>query len=605
MSHRQFQSKSLLLFMLLLLIVGACKNDATTPAEQADPLLSYQDAWERSGNETIIRIPSEPRSLNPAFALDAQSLFSLRQVMQYLLFLDPVSGQLKPQLAASMPTVSSIEEGPFAGGTAYTFEIHPSAKWDNGDPVTAKDYAFSIKAILNPKVPAARLRPYLDPIGEVEFDAENPRKFTVLTDEQYILTEETISGAVPVMPRYIYDPEGLMEDYSIQDLTDPENQAKLENDPKLAQFAESFSADFHSREPEGVSGSGPYKLAAWTAGQEIIFVKKENYWGNQIENPSNLVVAYPDTISFKITRDMTAAATLIKNEEVDAALLLDSKDFIDLQKNEEVVKDYRFLSPPTLTTYLLYLNNQDPKLADVKVRRALAHLVDVEETIETVFYGLAEPIPGPIHPSKPYFNDKLEPIQLNIERAKTLLAEAGWEDSNEDGILDKEIDGERVPLKFRYIINNFPASEQIALLFQENARQAGVEFEINAKERSAWVQSVSVRDYDIASGGYVNAPILDDLYQIWHSDSDRPDGFNRMSFLNARADELIEEIRRTLDEEKRNVLYQEIQQLIYDEQPVIFLVAPKSRITIHNRLKGEASIVSPGLFPSLLENRLK
>jgi len=602
MSTFRFPSFAMILFVFLLLGLGGCRFDSDS-TKTNDPVLENQDAWERSGNEAIIRIPSEPRSLNPAFALDSYSLFSLRQVMQYLLFLDPQTGQLSPQLAVDFPSSAPIAEGPFAGGTAYTFEINPEATWDNGSPVTGYDYAFSIKAILNPKVPAARLRPYLDPIGEVEIDAQNPRKFTVLTDEQYILTEETISGTVPVLPAYLYDPNGLMENYTISGLSDPNNAQRFENDPQVAEFAESFSAEFHNREPEGVGGSGPYRLASWTSGQELIFTKKENYWGDKLENPSNLIVAYPDTISFKITRDMTAAATLIKNEEVDAALVLDSKDFLELQENEEVIKDYRFLSPATLTTYLLYLNNQDPKLSDAKVRRALAHLVDVNEIIETVFYGLAGPISGPIHPSKPYYNNDLAAIELNIERAKTLLAEAGWEDSDEDGVLDKEIDGERVPFKLRYIINNFPASEQIALLFQENARQAGVELEITAKERAAWVQTVGAREYDIASGGYANAPILDDLYQIWHSDSDRSDGFNRMSFVNARADELIEEIRGTLDEEKRTALYQEIQELIYNEQPVIFLVAPQSRITIHNRFKAEASIVSPGIFPTLLEQR--
>ncbi|MEM1220752.1 MAG: ABC transporter substrate-binding protein [Bacteroidota bacterium] len=602
MSNFRYPSFTIVLFVFLLVGLGGCRQDGAS-TDPTDSVLELQDSWERSGNEAIIRIPSEPRSLNPAFALDSYSLFSLRQVMQYLLFLDPETGQLSPQLALDFPTSTPIEDGPFAGGTAYTFEIHPEATWDNGTPVTGNDYAFSIKAILNPKVPAARLRPYLDPIGEVEVDSENPRKFTVLTDEKYILTEETISGTVPVLPAYLYDPNGLMEAYKISELSDPANADRFESDTKLAEFAESFSSEFHNREPEGVSGSGPYRLASWTSGQELIFAKKENYWGDKVQNANKLLKAYPDSISFKITRDMTAAATLIKNEEVDAALVLDSKDFLELQENEEVMKDYRFLSPATLTTYLLYLNNQSPKLADAKVRRALAHLVDVNEVIETVFYGLAAPVVGPIHPSKPYYHKALEAINLNIEKASTLLAEAGWEDSDEDGILDKEIDGERVPLKLRYIVNNFPASEQIALLFQENARQAGVELEITAKERAAWVQTVSVREYDIASGGYANAPILDDLYQLWHSDSDRPDGFNRMSFVNARADELIEEIRSTLDEEKRNALYVEIQQLIYDEQPVIFLVAPQSRITVHNRFKVEASIVSPGLFPTLMEQR--
>ena len=154
-----------------------------------------------------IRLAGEPDGLHPLLAKSTYSWQLIDLLFQPLLQFDPESLELLPVLAVAAPEVRPWNDGT-AKGLAYTFEIREAARWDNGRPVLASDYVFTLKCIFNPLVPNI-FRSYLDFIRAVELDPNNPRRFTVLCASDYFLTR-VASANFEVYPEYAYDPEGLL-----------------------------------------------------------------------------------------------------------------------------------------------------------------------------------------------------------------------------------------------------------------------------------------------------------------------------------------------------------------------------------------------------------
>jgi peptide/nickel transport system substrate-binding protein len=562
-----------MLCIALVLSLFSCKRE---------PAVDFK----RTDNSVIMRLEADPDRLNPVLSTTAYARAIYEQVFSYLVIQDPVTLEFIPQLAAALPERSETPEGLIA----YTYEIRKEAEWDNGTPVTANDYIFTLKAALNPRVPAQRIRPYLAFIKNITVDPSNPKRFTAYT-EKYILSEEAIGSALPVLPEYQYDPEGLLRNISITQFLDPEGIAALaESDERLTKFAEIFGSEKLSREPSGVIGSGPYRLDSWETGQRLVLTKKDKWWGSKLAKNAPALEAFPDQLVFKVITDNVAALNALKAEEIDAVSTIDPKDFLELQQTPLVNERYNLHAPLALISYFIYVNTTNPKLADKKVRQALAHTVNPDEIIENVFYGFGQRIIGPAHPSVPYYNKDLALIPYNIEKAKALLAEAGWSDSDNNGFVDKEIDGKREELKLTYLMSaGNERSKNIALLLQDNAKKAGINLELIAKETTAVFDDLKKRNYDLGGGGRSLPNTLWDPRQNWHTEGD-----NRTGFGTPETDALIDEIRVTIDPAVRTPKYRKLQSIIYDEQPEIYLLAPQDRIAVHKRFEVEITSIYPG-----------
>ncbi len=563
-----------------LLLVNACKNEPSGKK------------WTRSGSDLVVRIPAEPVSLNPLTAYDAHSTFAQRFLYQFLEDLDPKTGQYKPQLLLAPPRITTLENGK----VRYEFEIRPEAVWDDGRPITGKDYLFSIKLIFNPHIPAYVFRPYLEFLESISTEKDNPKRFYAITKRPYILAEEALVNIVPVMPEHLLDPEGLMQNYALADLMNPKLSEQFERDTLLQAFAKSFTSEENNRASRTL-GSGPYYLEEWKAGERLVFAKKENWWGDALAEENDLFRAYPTRITLKPVKDATAAASMIRGEEVDIADMLDPRDFVEMKADSQIRQTYSFEAPLTLRYYFIYINNQNPKLDDPRVRRALAHLTPTRQIINDVFYGLGEPISTPILPDKDYYAKELPPIPYDVQKAQLLLSEAGWTDSDGNGIVDKKINGQKTEMKLSLLVTPHETSQQIGLLLKENAQKAGVDIDIQTLDFKTLRKRLNTRDYELANGALSMQPALDDLSQLWLFENSRPGGMNRTFFGSKETDQLIEEINRTLDKEKRDKLYKIFQRLWYEEQPVINIMAARSRIALHRRLQAFTSFVPPGYYP--------
>jgi peptide/nickel transport system substrate-binding protein len=579
-----------------MILAPACKRDRAGELTGDEVFL----ALNRPLNEAVIQLNAEPDRLNPALSTSAYSRIVMNGVFLYLLAVDPATLEVVPQLARSRAEVSPIESGSYQGGMAYTFEIRPEAVWDNGSPVTAQDYIFTLKAVFNPLVSAAAYRAYLSFIKDVQPDPANPRRFTVLTDQTYIIGEEAVGAAVPVLPAYHYDPEGLLRDIPLTSFTaEAAVGALTEQDPRLRQFAEQFDRPVFSREPEGVVGCGPYRLEQWETGQRLVLVKKDNWWGDPLASEHPLLAGYPDKLIYRIISDPNAAIAALKDGQIDAISDLPPNRFDELKQTPFVAERYDFHSPPSLANTFIYMNTRSPKLADKRVRQALAHAIDVEEIINTVFYGYGAPYASPVHPSAKYYNQDLAPIGYDPAQARALLEAAGWKDSNNNGIADKIIDGQLVELNLNYKYTaGREISQNLALLVQESARRAGFNIELEAKEFAVIADDLKRRDFELAPWAKTISPTLWEPKQDFHSEGD-----NRTGFGNAETDALIDRIQVTLDETERNRLYTQLQAILYEEMPLAYILIPTGRIAIQKRYEVVASPVTPGFVPGQL--RLK
>lgn len=583
--------KILSLMVMLITAITAIAQKGLTTNQKPDRLKTVV-VWE----------VSNPENLNPFTSTGASATYIKQNIFSRLLAYDNKTLEIIPQTAIARPEIKEIEEGEYKGGMSLTYEIRTEAKWDNGDPVTAKDYIFSIKALKNPKVNAAPLRPYLQFIHDIKIDEKNPKKFTIYSKERYFQAESS-SGNYYIIPEYIYDPNQIMRQFSLPELNDSKKLDKLRDDPKINEFAEAFNSFKFERET--VIGSGPYTMKSWEDNDEVILVRKKDWWGDKVENVPALK-AYPPKIVHKVISDSRIAIEAVKEEQIDVMRSIHPKVFNELQEDEEVLKNYNLYTPNMLAYAYIGMNTNDPRLADKRVRRALAHLNNAEQIINELYSGFATPTAGPIYVGKPYYDNKLKPIQFSIEKAKELLAEAGWKDKDGDGILDKKIKGKTYKMEFTFRFNQGnEIRKKIGLLFKDNAKKVGIKIEVIAQEWTVFLEKVKNHDFELMCLSWIQGPGLDDMKQIWHTESISASGSNYVGFGDAKSDKIIDEIRTTLDPDRREELYKEIQKIIYDEQPYIFLFNPQERIAIHKRFDVQPSALRPGYRANLFKLKKK
>lgn len=583
----------LLSSLLLLLVFSACRTEPEVTEEETDIATDFK----HTENVVYVRLPAEPDKLNPLTTTSNYSHQVYDQLFQPLLGFDPATYELMPVLVTSRPEIGEISEGELAGKVAYTYELREDARWDDGSPVTAEDVVFTYKVMFNPTLAsAAGYRAYIAGlVHDIQTDPANPRTFTVLLNRKYILAEAFL-GNLSVYPQHVYDPQGLLTDVPLADLLDAEKAEQLaQSQPALRQFSESFDSPTFNRDPQTISGSGPYRLVEWESGQRIVLERKQDWWAADLADENPRLQSGPERLVYNIIPDQTTALNAIRDQEVDAASQLDSRDFTTLRGDQSLRPYYNFETPLANQFFFISINTKDPLLEDKRVRRALAHLLDIETVINTLYDSLATPITGPIHPSKNYYHDELPLVQYDPARARTLLEQAGWKDSDGDGTVDKNINGENRELEIDYLV--VPSSSfanNLALLMQENARQVGIGINIVPREFNAMREDWKTRNFQLYGGGFASQPLPDDLKQLWHTESDTPTGSNRTGFGNAESDALIDSIRVTLDEKKRAEMYRRFQEMVYEEQPMIFLFAPNERVVLSRRFRAEPTSLTPG-----------
>ncbi len=548
-----------------------------------------------------IRMEAAPNNLNPFLTSSGYSSHIAALIFQTLGITDPQSYALKPALVKAIPAVRPVTEGAHQGERAYDFEINGAATWENGTSVTAEDFVFTMKLIFHQGLPDT-YRKYFEYVSGVEVDPANARKFTVFMRQYYILTLEALC-TTPIYPRYNYDSLGRMTNIPLADLLDPEKGKAFAESENGKAFAEVFTSPKFASDPQYITGSGPYRIKSMNGDQGLVLVKKKGWWGNQEVSSNPLLAAYPEQLVFKFVKDETAAQNLLQTGDLDIATDISPALFKAMQQDTHFTRLYDFKTGwvPRYGRILINLRQPDSNLlADVRVRKALAYAIDYDYLLNTVQQGYAKPIAGPIHPSKAYYAKDLSPYTYNPTEAKRLLSEAGWADTDQDGILDKVINGRRVPLSLKLLTSTgTPVSEMTAESIKDKARQIQIEIVLDPQEISTIIKNIGAGNFQLANSAAVNQIGLDELTQPFHSTS----AMNRGRYQNPQLDSIIDAIRTTENEPVRNALYVKAQHIIHDDVPVVFLYAAERRYIISKKLDYVLTADGLGFYEQLFHRK--
>lgn len=544
-----------------------------------------------SGGATVrIHELSDAQMLNPVNYSDASAGYIISNLFQSLMSIDFKTLELVPVLAKSRPEITTTPEGKLL----ITYELREEAAWDDGTPITAKDVEFSLKVIKCPRVDNMNNKPYFEFIEDMKLYPDNPRKFTFICKEVYVLSE-TMSSDIPILPAKVYDPQDILANYTVRDMS--EKSEALANDPKIIAFANNFNSEKYQREKDYIKGSGPYEMVEWITGQKIVLKRKKNWWGDKVKENRNIYFeAHAPELIYQTINDQTTALVALKKGNIDVMQGIKPKDFAELPSSPKFTQNFHAYTPAQLAYVYVGLNMRSPLLSDVRTRKAMAHLFDIDRIIKVINYGYAEPAVGPIHPSKKdEFNPNLKPYEFSPAKAKQLLAEAGWSDTDNDGILDKIIDGKKVPFETSIIYNSGNDTRKaICLMFQEEARKVGIKVNVQTLEWSIFLDKTKNHEFDMYVGAWISTPIPTDHKQIFHTESYNG-GSNYVGFGNDETDSLINLIRVTLDPEKRKQLHWRFQEILHEQVPYVFLYYPQERIAIHKRFtNAEPSVMRPG-----------
>jgi len=550
----------------------------------------YGCGTKKGKNQVIIHELSDTDMLNPTNYQSADAGYYLGQMFQGLWGTNSKTLELEPVLAKALP----VEEYDSVNNLLkYTCEIKDDAVWDNGTPITAKDVIFSMKLYKAPVISNEQIRPYFELVSDIIEYPENPKKLTIVCNQKYILAKY-VCGEFYVMPQYIYDPKKLMDKFTIKDIQ--EHTETIAQDATMKEFATEYNSEKYQRDTAFVLGSGPYKFVEWTPGQRIVLEKKKNWWGDKYSD-QYAFEAFPDKLVYQVIKDQTAALTALKGKRLDVMYGIKSKDFVEqLKPSEDVNKNFDLSTPLSMAYSYFGMNMRNPKFEDVRVRKALAHLTDVEKIIKVIGYGMGERVNGPVNPyKKGAFNDTITPYDFSIEKAKKLLEEAGWKDSNGNGTIDKMINGTLTEFNITFTYNSGNDSRRdAALIFKEACRQVGINVDVVPQEWSIYIDNQKKHDFEMFYGAWIGSTTPDDPKQIWHTESING-GSNYVYFGNASTDKLIEQIRSELDENKRNDLYKQFQVILHDDVPYIFIWSPQEKMAISKRFTNtETFIARPG-----------
>lgn len=573
----------------LMLAAGlfACRQDAPADTTPATPM-AKDVAFKNTDNTVRVALRAEPTGLNPLLSVDASTRYVREMIFQTLNSRDPITMESVP-LVASLPEIRKEANG----GASYSFLIDEAATWPNGLPITASDYIFSMKVVLNPLVAAGPYRGYYDMVDNIITAPSNEKRFKVMTNRPYLLAEESLAS-LPIYPEYAYDPTGILRNIRLQDLTNPNTAQRLaDQGGALKEFADQFADPALARDADKIVGSGPYALESWEDGQRVTLVRRANYWGTKKSDP--WLADEPEKIVFEIIADNATMVNAMRDELVDVVVSMSVDQFKNVKDDPFLQERFEFSTVPGLAYFGLLFNQNDPLFRDAKTRRALAMLTDVDALIDQLLPGLAERVTGPVLPSKTYYNDQLPMLDYSPDEALALLGEAGWEDTNGDGTLDKEINGSREEFKFQFFTPASPTSIEIATLFKDWLGEAGIDMEVVQQDRRALSEALSKGDFSMSILGQGFNPTPDEFTQVWASTSVPPNGTNRGGFSNKEADRLIKQIKVTLNAKDRDPLYRRFQEIIYENQPMVFLFSPLDRVVVSKRFEFEPKSVRPNL----------
>lgn len=507
-----------LLAILWLTLALGC-GGRSEPTGDAGPVPDQPVA----GGSLRAALAGDPGTLNPLTrrTLDSGVILGIcnRSLVEYT-----AAGTYHPALASRW-TWSEDK-------LVLTFHLRDDAGWSDGTPITAHDVVVSYRLTTDPRIASPRASEFARVSDVVALDDHTVAFHFTERCTQQLFNAHSLS----LVPAHI-----------VEDL-DPAEVA-------------SWSLN---RNPVT---SGPYRLARWDTGERLVLEPNPHYYGP---------APYLQELVFEVVPEEAVRILKLEAGELD---MLDEIPPREVDRFRQ-----RGDSPIELYTlqgrrfgYLAY-NTTRPMFADARVRNAISLAIDRSAMIEGLLYGMGDRLATPIPPMLgPVHNADLEAHRRNVDEAHRLLAEAGWTDSDGDGLLDRDGEPFRFELKTRL---GDSVRENGALILQRNLRDVGIEVRPIIQELPTTLQQVREGDFDVYFGQFGTRMEVDPTAQFATGGR-----YNHARYANPRVDELIAEGLCETDRDAANRIWHELQRVLHEDQPWSYLYLIYPVVGIHERYR--------------------
>ena len=421
-----------------------------------------------------------------------------------------------------------------------TFKLRRDVKWHDGRPFTADDVLFTYQTMINPKTPAPFKEGFLL-VKDVQ--APDPYTVRVTYDKPYARAVET--WGTYVLPKHL-----------------------------LQSFAEAGTLRESPQNSRPV-GTGPYRFQEWRPGEKVVLVANPDYYEGR---------PYLSRIVYRVIPSQATIFLELKAKGVDYASSLTGIQYARQTEYPAFRKAYQKFRYPGSGYTFVGFNLKDPRFADLRVRQAFAHAINKQELIDGVRLGLAREATGPIRPGTWAYTDDVKRFPYDPEKAKALLAEAGWKDRDGDGLIEDR-DGKPFTLTIRTNQGN-DERKKIAELIQQRFKEIGIQVDIQLIEWAAFIKEfVKPRRFEVVVLG-LGSGTDPDQFVVWHSSQRGPDQMNRTGYANPEVDRLLELGRSSCVQEERVQYYHRIQQILAEDLPMIFLYTADALPVVAARVRG-------------------
>ena len=493
------------------------------------------------GDWYVDSFSSSLKTITPMVSADANAASVQSYVIESLLKRNPDTLGWDGLLAQSWQASED--------GKSIDFTLRDNLVFSDGMPVTAADVEFSFNFVMDERIAAPRLRSYYDKIASVEALDEKSVRF--IFAEPYF-ESLGLAGQMEVLAKHFY--ERYLED------------AETFNQSKGLLF-----------------GSGPYRLEDplnWTPdSSRVELLRSQRYWGDV--QPSY------DRLIWNVIDNASARLAAFRNETIDiyTAKPVEYQSLLEDEQIREKAQQFEFMSPNAGYNYIGWNQERDGTptfFADQKVRLAMTHLTDRQRIIDEIMLGYGEIAVSPFNARSKQHNPSVEPWPADIDKAKELLAEAGFLDRDGDGVLENK-EGEIFEFELVYFQDS-DDTKRIVLFLKDLYARAGVSLIPKPTEWSVMIDFLNQRNFDAITLGW-SSGVETDINQMFHSSQIDGGGDNFVNYRNAELDKLIDQARATVVEEERMPLWQQAETVMHETQPYTFLMRRKSLLFIDDRIQ--------------------
>jgi len=509
----------------------------------------------RSGGRLVVSLRGEPKTLNPLIAADARSREVIGVMQADLIHINRATQLTEPALAKSWKISPD--------GLAYTLVLRQGLKFSDGQPLDADDVLFTFRTYLDENVHAPQRDLLI--VGGKPISVRKVDAYTVVFQlaKTYGVGERLFDG-LAILPRHL--------------LEKPYQEGKLGQIGSLATAADQWT------------GLGPFRLKEYVAGQRLVLQRNPYYWKSDIKGKR---LPYVDELVFLFVPHADAQVLKFQSGETDMISQLGAENFSVLSRQQ---RGYTMTDAgPGLEYNFLFFNLNDagektsPELQrnqkwfrEVKFRQAVSAAVDREAIVRLVYQGRGAALWGLVAPgNRRWGNEKLPHPARSLDRARTLLKDGGFSSSTGPNGESTLLDSDGKPVEFSILTSSSNADRaKMAALIQDDLKQLGMRVQVVPLESRSLLDRVTQsRDYDACIMGIASydADPNSDI-SVWLSSGGlhlwNPSQAHPATPWEAEIDRLIEEQMSASTFEKRKKLYDRAQEVLAENQPMIFLASP-------------------------------